>query len=51
MQSCSTETKDIVTFEISDDVLERAGASSGGPAVTVAYCTYWNECGWPFAEA
>ncbi len=39
--------EDSLICDVPDDVLERAATVAGG-AVTVAYCTYWHECGWPF---
>jgi hypothetical protein len=37
----------ILTFDVSDDALERAAELASGPAVTVGYCTHWYTCGWP----
>ena len=42
--------EDILTFDVPDDVLERAaGVSDGdGRAMTWVYCTQaWYNCGWP----
>ena len=39
--------EDILTFDVQDDALERAGAVSGGQAVTIGYCTHWYHCNWP----
>jgi heme oxygenase len=39
----------ILTFDISDEVIERA-ASAEQAAFTWAYCTngaYWYDCNWP----
>jgi hypothetical protein len=37
----------ILTFDVSDDALERA-ASAEGQALTWAYCTHpWYHCPWP----
>ena len=43
-----TETdNDILSFNVSDDALERA-ASAEGQALTWAYCTHpWYHCPWP----
>jgi hypothetical protein len=38
---------DILTFDVPDEVLERAAGLASGPAVTVGYCTHWYTCGWP----
>lgn len=39
---------DILTFDVSDDALERAARVEGTPAITWAYCTQaWYNCGWP----
>ncbi len=51
MQNCSTEPgENILTLEDSDEVLERAATVFASGAVTVAYCTFWYECGWPSLE-
>jgi len=39
--------EDILTFDVSDDALERAAAVADGEAVTVGYCTHWYTCSWP----
>jgi hypothetical protein len=39
--------EDILTFDISDDALERAAAVADGKAITVGYCTHWYNCNWP----
>jgi hypothetical protein len=39
--------EDILTFDVSDDALERAAAVADGKAVTVGYCTHWYTCSWP----
>ena len=39
--------EDIFTFDISDDVLERAAAFTGGQAITIGHCTHWWHCSWP----
>jgi len=43
------ETGDgILSFDVPDDVLERAAGAADGGAITWAYCTYaWHYCGWP----
>jgi hypothetical protein len=41
--------EDVLTFDISDEALERA-ASAGQTAFTWVYCTngyYWYDCNWP----
>jgi hypothetical protein len=39
--------EEILTFDVSDDVLERIG-SADQKAVTWAYCTHaWHYCEWP----
>ena len=44
-----TETEeDMLTFDVSDDALERTAVISQGKALTWAYCTHgWYDCGWP----
>ena len=39
--------EDILTFDVPDEAVERAAAVTDGPAMTIAYCTHWYECGWP----
>jgi hypothetical protein len=39
--------EDILTFDVSDDALERAAAVADGQAVTVGYCTHWYTFSWP----
>jgi hypothetical protein len=40
--------EDILTFNISDDELERAATVAEGRIVTLMYCTQaWYNCGWP----
>jgi hypothetical protein len=39
--------EDILTFDVSDEAVERAAAVTDGQAMTIAYCTNWHECGWP----
>ena len=45
---CQTESdEEILTFDVSDDALERAG-STEQKAITLAYCTHpWYHCPWP----
>jgi hypothetical protein len=39
---------DILTFDVSDDALERAAAVSDRRAAhTIGYCTHWYHCNWP----
>ena len=46
----ATETDaHILTFDISDDALERATAIGGQQAVTIGFCTHWYYCGWPLS--
>ena len=54
MQTCLADVNEhslSFDFDVSDDALERAAMASACGAVTVAYCTYWHECGWPFIDA
>ncbi len=40
--------EDILTFDVTDDALERAGGVSPGGAMTWVYCTQaWYNCGLP----
>jgi hypothetical protein len=39
--------EDILTFDVSDEALERAATVADRWAMTIAYCTNWHECGWP----
>ena len=39
--------EDILTIDVPDEAVERAAAVTDGRAMTIAYCTNWNECGWP----
>ena len=39
--------EDILTFDVSDDALERTAATSDGQAVTIGHCTHWYHCNWP----
>ena len=40
--------EDILTFDVSDDALERAAAVLDGQAAhTIGYCTHWYHCNWP----
>ena len=39
--------EDTLTFDVSDDALERAAAVAGGQAITVGFCTHWYACNWP----
>jgi hypothetical protein len=40
---------DILTFDISDDTLERAAGAA--PVITLALCTFhWHDCTWPQAK-
>jgi len=39
---------DILTFDISDDALERTALIGEAKALTWMYCTHvWYTCGWP----
>jgi hypothetical protein len=43
----AAEEEAILTFDVSDDALERAGGT-GGQIVTLAYCTHvWYYCDLP----
>lgn len=44
--SAKTE-EDGLTVDLSDDALERAAALAAERAITIAYCTYFYDCGWP----
>jgi len=49
IKSQAETDEDILTYDVSDDELERA-ASAERPTFTWAYCTngyYWYECSWP----
>ena len=47
MTSQAEADEEILTFDVSDDTLERAG-STEQKAVTWAYCTHpWYYCPWP----
>jgi hypothetical protein len=37
----------ILTFDVTDDALERAAASDGQAVHTIGYCTHWYHCNWP----
>ncbi len=37
----------ILTFDVSDDAVERAAAVNDGQVVTIGYCTHWWHCSWP----
>jgi hypothetical protein len=39
--------EDILTFDVSDDALERVAAVADGKAITIGYCTHWYNCNWP----
>jgi hypothetical protein len=43
-----TETG-ILTFEVSDDALERAAAVADPQRITVGFCTHWYTCDWPLS--
>jgi hypothetical protein len=43
-----TETG-LLTFDISDDALERAAAVADGQRITVGFCTHWYSCAWPLS--
>ena len=39
---------DILTFDVSDDALERTALIGEAQALTWMYCTHvWYNCGWP----
>jgi hypothetical protein len=38
---------DVLTFDVSDDVLERAAVVTDGQAITIGHCTHWWHCSWP----
>ena len=39
--------QDILTFDASDDSLERAALVTDGLAITIGHCTHWWHCSWP----
>jgi hypothetical protein len=39
--------EDILTFDVSDDWLERAAAVIEWQAITIGHCTHWWHCSWP----
>src|SRR6516165_6385348 len=39
--------QDIITFDASDDSLERAALVTDGQAITIGHCTHWWHCSWP----
>jgi hypothetical protein len=39
--------EDILGFDISDDLLERAAIVDNGQRVTIGHCTHWWHCSWP----
>ena len=39
--------EDFLTFDVSDEALERAAGAADCQAVTVGYCTHWYTCSWP----
>ena len=45
IKSQANTAEDILTFDIADDVLERA--ANAGQAYTLAYCTHPWQCPWP----
>jgi hypothetical protein len=46
IKSQAKTDEDILTFDIADDIVERA--ATAGQAYTVAYCTHpWHYCPWP----
>jgi hypothetical protein len=38
---------DILSFDISDDALERAAVVTDSQAITIGHCTHWWHCSWP----
>jgi len=38
---------DVLTFDLSDEELERAAAVRDGQAITIGSCTHWWYCSWP----
>ena len=39
--------EDILTFDVSDDWLERAAVVTDGQAITIGHCIHWWHCSWP----
>jgi hypothetical protein len=46
--NCVESDEIILNVDVPDDMLERAGGSTEGRAITWIYCTHvWYDCGWP----
>jgi hypothetical protein len=39
--------EEILCADVPDDALERAAAAAEERAITIVYCTYFYDCGWP----
>ena len=39
--------EDLLTFDVSDDTLERTAAVTDGQVITIGHCTHWWHCSWP----
>ena len=37
----------ILTFDLSDDALERAAVATEAQVTTIGVCTHWYHCSWP----
>ena len=42
--------EEVLSPDIADDALERAAAMAAERAITIAYCTYFYDCGWPLSR-
>ena len=50
-RTSSTKAEDeALNPDIADDALERAAAMAAERAITIAYCTYFYDCGWPLSR-
>ena len=48
--SSAKAEEDGLTVDLSDEALERAAAIAAERAITIAYCTYFYDCGWPLSR-
>jgi hypothetical protein len=47
--SSAKAEEDVLNIDVPDDALERAAAFAAERAITIAYCTYFYDCGWPLS--
>jgi hypothetical protein len=47
MTSNESAESEEITFDVSDDALERAAAVTNEQVTTIGNCTYWYYCSWP----